>query len=167
MHIHTPSSGNRTAFLSWRQHRLTTVRCLLGRKTRMVLLVLDVSEILPSSEARRWYPNCCTMVGEIQLGPSNTESLSPNPLLMVFQAPWMCSIGAAYGRLAESGKWPHPSLRSGAFPPLTQPQSLLEAPGAALPCHVSNLHMQGTAHPRLHNQPDSCTWARGTDVTDV
>lgn len=88
-----------------RQHRLTTVRCLLGRNTRMVLLVLDVSEILPSSDARRWYPNCCTMVGEMQLGPSNTESFSPNPLLMVFQAPWMCSIVAAWGGWGWSGKW--------------------------------------------------------------
>lgn len=31
----------------------------------------------------------------MQLGPSNTASLSPKPLLIVFQAPCMCSIDAA------------------------------------------------------------------------
>lgn len=35
----------------------------------------------------------------MQLGPSNTASLNPKPLLIVFQAPCMCSIDAAYTAL--------------------------------------------------------------------
>lgn len=80
----------------WKEHLRTTVLCLFGKKTRIVLLVLDESVSLPSSDARRWKPNGWTIVGEMQLGPSNTVSLNPKPLLIVFQAPCMCSIDAAY-----------------------------------------------------------------------
>lgn len=80
----------------WEEHFHTTVLCLFGKKTRIVLLVLDESVSLPSSDARRWKPNGWTIVGEMQLGPSNTVSLNPKPLLIVFQAPCMCSIDAAY-----------------------------------------------------------------------
>lgn len=44
----------------------------------------------------------------MQLGPSNTASLNPKPLLIVFQAPCMCSIDAVYAVLKPEGAWPPP-----------------------------------------------------------